>query len=101
MLILKLLMSLKISSLHLFKSLLFVDELLGGLVELVDVVAEVLGSCQLEKVRVERGHVGLNVVEQECLNQVATVHTNGYLLEQFTYSQVLGSDLILNEIDFI
>jgi hypothetical protein len=43
---------------------LFMDKLISGFIQLVNMIAEVLGGGELEKVRVEGWHVGLDVVEE-------------------------------------
>ena len=82
LLILLLLVLLQSVAVHGVKSSLLVDQLLGCLIQLVDMIAEVLWGCQLEKVRIEGRHVGLDVIEEVSLHQVATVHTDGDLLKK-------------------
>jgi hypothetical protein len=80
---------------------LLIDEFLCGFVKLVNVIAEVLGSCKFEQICVEGWHAWLNVVEQKGLHQVASVNSNWNLLEKFSYGQVLGSDLLLDEVNLL
>jgi hypothetical protein len=46
------------------------------------VIAEVLWGRQFEEVSIEGRHVGLNVIKEVSLHQVAAVHTDGDLLEE-------------------
>ena len=62
--------------------LLFVNELVCGLIELEDVVAQVLRCSKLEHVRVESWHLRLDVVEEEGLHEVRAVYADLHLLEE-------------------
>ena len=86
---------------HLIEALLLSYQLVGRLIELIHMVAQVAWGSQLEKVCVEGGHLGLDVVKQKGLDQVAPVNADRHLLEELTYGQVLGLDALLDQVDLV
>ena len=77
------------------------NQLIGGLIQLVDMVAKVLRGGQLEQVSIKCGHVWLNVIEKVSLHQVATVDTDGDLLKELGDSQTLRADALLDQAQLV
>lgn len=78
------------------ETLLLVYKFVSGLIELVNVIAEVLWGRKLEKIGVESGHLGLNVIEEVSLDHVRTVNANGNFLEKLCNGEVLRTNALLN-----
>lgn len=83
------------------KFALFVDELISGLIQLVDMVAEVFGCREFEQVGIECGHVRLNVIKEECLHEVATVDTDGNFFKKLCNGETLRLDALLHKGDLV
>ena len=67
----------------------------------VMVLSQVLGAAaEFEKVSIERGHLVLNVIEKECLDQVRPMDLERNLFEEIVNGQVIVADDILNELIF-
>lgn len=79
------------------QSRLLIKKFIGGLIELENMIAEVFRGRKFEQMSVEGRHLGLNVVEEESLNEVATVYSDGNFFEEFGNGKVLGSDFLLQE----
>jgi len=77
--------------------LLLQHQLLSGLIQLIHIVAHVLGSGELEELGVEGRHVHLDVIEQERLAQVAPVNFDGDFFKELSDCEVESSDPILDE----
>ncbi len=99
MLVLLLFVLLKSIFVDVLETGLFMDETLGGLIQMVNVIAKVLRRGKLEEVGIEGGHVRLNMVEEECLDQVAAVDADGDLLEKLGNGQVLRANAVLDKVD--
>ena len=88
-------------SVLLFKSLLFKYEFLCDFVKFVNMIAQVVGSCMFEQLSVEGRHMWLNVIEQESLEEVTSVHSHGNFFKEFCDGQVLRSNFILDQVEFV
>lgn len=77
------------------------NELIGCLIKLVDMIAKVLRRGQLEKIGIKCGHVGLNMIEEVGLHEVATVDTDGDLLKELGDSQTLRADALLDQAQLV
>lgn len=84
-------------SLLLLNLLLLEHQLLCSFVQLVDVATQILRRSKLEQLVVEDRHVGLDVVEQECLQQVTSVYLDWDLFEELSDSEIGLSDFILDQ----
>ena len=67
----------------------------------VMILSQVLGAAaEFEQVSIERGHLGLNVIEKECLDQVRPVDLERNLFEEVVNGKAIVADDILNEFVF-
>jgi hypothetical protein len=82
-------------------SLLLIEEFIGRLIQLVDMIAEVLRGGKLEEIRVESGHVRLDMVEQESLHKMASIDANRYFVEEFGNGKALRANALLHQIDLV
>ena len=83
------------------QSRLLIKKFIGCFIELENVIAEVFRGRKFEKVSIEGRHLGLNVIEEESLNEVATVYSDRNFLEEFGDGEVLRSNFLLQETQLI
>ena len=101
LLVLLLLVLLESVTVYTVEACLLMSELIGCLVQLIDMVAKILRSRQLEEVSVESWHVRLNMIEKVSLHEVAAVNSDRDLLKELRDCQVLRSDALLNQSELV
>jgi len=75
----------------------FLNEVVWMLRSQIQILCKVLGwTSKTEDVRVESGHVWLDVVEKESLEQVGSMDLHWYLLKEVLNGQLIVSNYLLD-----